>query len=236
MLTAEAHVKTERASRYLIQLSRHADHMRQLHRSRTYDGADTHAPPEVGHVEWSDTDGIVRLSVGQWTMHATSDTLTLRVEAATEENLQQIQALLAARLEKIGGRDHLTVDWQPPQASTVEQPGQPDTADDPRPDPVEEAVVARRGHRATMVLTSLGALGVVLALAVHVGLGGAALVASRWLGWTAVGLVIVPVLAVLGHAALPVIVLGARRLAIRGSNARRRRAHVRVTGHGDRHR
>jgi hypothetical protein len=90
------------------------------HRPRTHDGG--HVPPEVRHVEWSETQGIVRLSWGQWTMQATADALTLRVEAADEESLRRIQDLVAGRLERFGRRDHLTVNWQRPQAPTV-QPG-----------------------------------------------------------------------------------------------------------------
>ena len=66
------------------------------------------------HTEWSDTDGIVTLNWGQWTMHAAAGTLTLRAEADSKENLRRIQDLLTARLEKIGRSDHLTVNWQPP--------------------------------------------------------------------------------------------------------------------------
>jgi hypothetical protein len=47
-------------------------------------------------------------------MHAAAGTLTLRAEAESKENLRRIQDLLTARLEKIGKRDHLTVNWQPP--------------------------------------------------------------------------------------------------------------------------
>jgi hypothetical protein len=122
MLTAEALVETEHSSRYLVQLCRHLSEMGQhlRHRRRTHDGG--HAPPEVRHVEWSETQGIVRLSWGQWTMQATADSLTLRVEAADEESLRRIQDLVAGRLERFGRRDHLTVNWQRPQAPTV-QPG-----------------------------------------------------------------------------------------------------------------
>ena len=80
-------------------------HLRQ--RPRTHDGGD--APPEVQHVEWPDTYGIVRLSWGQWTMQTTPDTLTLRAEATDEENLRRIQDLVAARLEIFGRREQLKV-------------------------------------------------------------------------------------------------------------------------------
>ena len=57
MLTAEAQVETERPGRYLVQLCRHASQMGQhlRQRPRTHDGGDV--PPEVQHVEWSDTYG-----------------------------------------------------------------------------------------------------------------------------------------------------------------------------------
>jgi len=83
MPTAEAQIHTPRASRYLAQLCRHASQMGRpmRHRLRTHDRGD--APPEVQHVEWSDTYGIVSLTWGQWTMQATPDTLTLRAEPPT---------------------------------------------------------------------------------------------------------------------------------------------------------
>ena len=121
MLTAEAQVETERPGRYLVQLCRHArqmgQHLRQ--RPRAHDGGD--APPEVQHVEWSDTYGIVWLSWGQWTMQTTPDTLTLRAEATDEENLRRIQDLVAARLEIFGRREHLKVNWQRFEAPTAQR-------------------------------------------------------------------------------------------------------------------
>ena len=121
MLTAEAQVETERPGRYLVQLCRHASQMGQhlRQRPRTHDGGD--APPEVQHVEWSDTYGIVRLSWGQWTMQTTPDTLTLRAEANDEENLRRIQDLVAARLEIFGRREHLKVNWQRFEAPTAQR-------------------------------------------------------------------------------------------------------------------
>jgi hypothetical protein len=119
MLIAEATVKTDHPGRYLVQLCKHASKMgRHLHQ-RPRSHADGDAPPEIRHAEWSDTDGIVTLSWGQWTVHATLGALTLRAEADTRENLRRIQDLVTARLEKIGSRDHLTVTWQPAEAPAV---------------------------------------------------------------------------------------------------------------------
>ena len=72
------------------------------------------------------------MSWGQWTMQATPDTLTLRAEAADEDNLRRIQDLVAGRLGRFGRRDHLAVSWQQPEAPAV-QPGPASKADDPRP-------------------------------------------------------------------------------------------------------
>jgi hypothetical protein len=111
MLTAEATVNTEHPNRYLVQLGTHASKMSQHlpHRPRSHARGDE--PPEMQHAEWTDTSGVVTLSWGQWTMHATPGTLTLRLEASSEENLRRIQDLVTARLEKVGRRDHLTVNW-----------------------------------------------------------------------------------------------------------------------------
>ena len=112
MLTAEATVETEHPSRYLVQLGQHAGKMggHLRHRPLSHDGGAE--PPEIRHAEWSETDGIVTLDLGRWTMHATPGELRLRAEADSEENLRRIQDLLTTRLEKIGRRDRLRVNWQ----------------------------------------------------------------------------------------------------------------------------
>jgi len=113
MLSAEALIETEHPARYLAQLGKHASKMSRLrHQPRSHN--DGGGPPEIRHAEWSETDGIVTLNWGRWTMQATHGRLTLRAEAADESNLQRIQDLLTARLEKFGRREHLTVDWQRP--------------------------------------------------------------------------------------------------------------------------
>jgi hypothetical protein len=61
---------------------------RPRHRPRSHDGAGQ--PPEIRHAECSETEGIVTLDVGQWTMHATPGALRIRAEADSEENLHRI--------------------------------------------------------------------------------------------------------------------------------------------------
>src|SRR5882757_943405 len=186
MLTAQARVETERPRRYLAQLCRHADQMGQRHRPGAPVSGHQHPIREVrAHVEWSDTHGIINLIPwGTCTVEVTARALTLRAEATNEENLRRLQNLVADRLESFGRRDHLTVIWQQPTASASEH-GETHSADEPRAAGPEQADVAGRGHRATIILTGAGALGIALAVAAHMGLGAAALGASRWLGWTA---------------------------------------------------
>jgi hypothetical protein len=124
------------------------------------------------------------LTWGQWTLQATPDALTLHAEAANEEDLQRIQDLLAARLEKIGRRDHLTVTWQRPDAPTVHL-GDPHPTEEPR----RTANTARRWPLIAVVA---------LFVAIHLGLGGAALAASPWTDWTAIGLVTIFLVKIIG--------------------------------------
>jgi hypothetical protein len=196
MVIAEARVRTERPSRYLGQLCRHADQMSRhpLHRPP----ADAvHAPPEVRHVEWSDTHGTVELSTGRWTLQATADTLTLRAEAANDDDLQLIQSLLRDRLERIGRRDRLAVAWQ-----RVDSPETASVGGESAP------TKKRRSPVAPWILAGL----VVLFVAVHLGLGGAALAATSWTVWTIVGLA-----AILLMKIIMVRLLTTRHHALRGA-------------------
>jgi hypothetical protein len=122
MPTAEAIIHTRHPDRYLARLGRHASKMGQQlgHRPRPHNGQ---PPPEVRHAEWSGTHGTVSLDWGQWTMRVTPGTLTLRAEAADEASLHRIQDMLTTRLEKIGRREHLTVNWQP-ATTPGSEPGQ----------------------------------------------------------------------------------------------------------------
>jgi hypothetical protein len=109
MLSAEAHVSTERASRYLVQLCEHLDHIAGQHRHQALMHAG--APPQARTVEWSDTHGVITFDGGHCTLDATPDTLTLHVDAVDADSLHRIQVGLAHRLETIGRRDQLTVAW-----------------------------------------------------------------------------------------------------------------------------
>lgn len=118
MPTAEARLTTDRASRYLVQLCRHLGQMNHP----THPGRMTHrppgghggTPPAAPHVDHTDTHGTVRFPDGRWTLDATADTLTLRVDATDEAALRRLQDAIAARIETIGRRDGLQVLWQQP--------------------------------------------------------------------------------------------------------------------------
>jgi hypothetical protein len=129
MLTAEASVQTEHASRYLVQLCRHAQQVHRVrHWPRAHGVGDRQPPPKVQHVEWSESRGIVDFGWGQCTMRADAGTLTLHAEAADQENLRRVQDIVARDIERFGKRDHLAVTWNrlgdpaSPPSATASQP------------------------------------------------------------------------------------------------------------------
>ena len=114
MLTAEADIRTGHAARYLARLCGHAGKMgSSRHRlgHRRPSPGQLNVPPEVRHVECSETEGTVTLNWGQWTMRAFPDRLAVRAEAVDKESLRRIQDLLTARLQNFGRREQLTVTW-----------------------------------------------------------------------------------------------------------------------------
>jgi hypothetical protein len=171
MPVAEARVPTGRASRYLVQLCRHADRMRGMRHRSTAGPA-----PAVDDVESSGTVGAVRFTDGRLTLRATAEALILRVEAVDDEALRRLQDGVAARLEKIGRRDGLTTTWHrldrraDVPADRVDVTGQSIPPDS-----------GRRRWRGRLTVLGLAA-GAALIVAVHLGLGGAALAATSWTG------------------------------------------------------
>ncbi|MGW3104456.1 DUF2218 domain-containing protein [Streptomyces sp. NPDC001100] len=113
MLTAETHIATERASRYLVQLCKHFDNKGRhlIHRPRA------HALPDVPtdhiHVEWTDSDGVLHLPWGQCTLRAAPGLLRVCVEAEDQENLGRLQDLVATHIGRFSRRDPLRVVWRP---------------------------------------------------------------------------------------------------------------------------
>ncbi|MCX4584070.1 DUF2218 domain-containing protein [Streptomyces sp. NBC_01481] len=215
MPTAEIHIETERPSRYLVQLCKHFNNKgRHLsHQLRPHQGGDAQALREMqavaaqAAVEWSDTHGSVSLPWGRCTLQAIPNVLTLRVEAADEENLRRLQDLVAGHLERFGRRDQLKANWQRTDAST------PSPGEVIRPTGMPEGGATRhRRHLRTIGLVAAGTL----LIAAHLGLGGALLTDWRWTGWAA-GVIVAVVL-------VKVIVLtGLGRLVIRRGKASKSR-------------
>jgi hypothetical protein len=113
MPSAEAHIDTDRASRYLVQLCKHADAMgRGRHGSRMHPGGSpTH--PEV-QAEWTDATG--RLTFTPWgecTLTADADALRLRIDARDATGLRNIRDVLTKDVQRIGRRDNLILTWLP---------------------------------------------------------------------------------------------------------------------------
>ena len=125
MPSAEARIDTERPSRYLVQLCRHASAMGGA--GGRQPGAHLHGMTTGREVtvqaQWSDAHGTIAFSPwGECTVTATATTLTLRVQATDAENLRRIQDVLAADLQRFGRRDQLAVNWHQPEAPSL-QPG-----------------------------------------------------------------------------------------------------------------
>jgi cytochrome P450 len=108
MPTATARVATSRAARYLTHL---CEHTSKLSQDSSLTHGHDHAGPLPQQAQWSGTDGVIDFGDGRCTLHATSETLEVRAEAADTQLLRRVQDALTARLEQIGRRDHLTVTW-----------------------------------------------------------------------------------------------------------------------------
>ncbi len=114
MPIAEARIKTERPSRYLIQLCKHAasmgaarGHLPRVHLGGMLTGSEVRV-----RADWSDTHGtVIFIPWGQCTIAAGADTLTVRIDATDEQNLQRMQDIITRDLERFGRRDHLSVNW-----------------------------------------------------------------------------------------------------------------------------
>src|SRR5690349_2911506 len=120
MPSAIAHVRTDRASRYLAQLAEHTRHMgaEDFYSPGRHDGVGT--PPMVRSSEGSDTRGVIDFGWGRCTISATDTELVLAAEADDDEHLAQITAGIASRVHRIGRRDQLTVVWSPASPDGVQ--------------------------------------------------------------------------------------------------------------------
>lgn len=116
MLSAEAHITTDRAARYLDQLCSHLGsmrHARHLHLPPSAFASRHGAAgmPRVVSVEQSGNSAVIRFADGSWELTAQKDMLILRVVADEDATLERLKAAIAARIAKIGRRDGLSVQW-----------------------------------------------------------------------------------------------------------------------------
>ena len=122
MPTAEAHIDTAHADRYLTQL---CDHLERLRRgaipARPHPGGpsgdhdpDSHnAPPGAQHVQRAGRRGEIVFDWGRCILIASDDALIVQAEAGDEAALTRAKALIGHRIETIGRREHLIVNWHP---------------------------------------------------------------------------------------------------------------------------
>ena len=123
MPSAETRIKTANAEGYLARL---CGHLSKLGQASWFPG---HGPrmharggrPAVLQAEHTRDAGTITLSWGQLTLRAAADERTSRADADTQENLQRIQEMTAARLTVFSRREHLGIQWTP-VAGTADEP------------------------------------------------------------------------------------------------------------------
>lgn len=116
---AEALIPTERAARYLAQLSDHlksvAPAQRQAsHEHRPHSGplnGDGPPPLIATDVRRSTTLATIRFDLGTCTLIAEDHALRMRLSAADPQTLERMKASFGQRLEQIGRHDNLTIKW-----------------------------------------------------------------------------------------------------------------------------
>lgn len=112
MPSAEARIPTQRAERYLDQLTSHTGHMQRGHFGGRQRHKGAHVAPEVLQVSQSGNRAVFTFDWGMCTAIAEPNGLTLQVEAKDPADLERGQDLLTHRVRTIGHREVLTVTWQ----------------------------------------------------------------------------------------------------------------------------
>mgnify|MGYP002715455251 CR=1 FL=1 len=91
MHVAEAQVKSEQASRYLVQLCKHFAHKRPA--------------------DYDASRGWVDFQPGLCVMQAVGDRLTLRCEAPSEQRLHIVKETVEVHLARFAWRETIAVNW-----------------------------------------------------------------------------------------------------------------------------
>lgn len=109
MPSAQTHIPTIRAGRYLVQL---CQHLNQIDRHARHGGAtDDGGTVQIRRVEYTKDHGVIEFASGTCTLDATDAALAIRLTAVHGDALLQMQQMFAARLATIGRRDNLVVIW-----------------------------------------------------------------------------------------------------------------------------
>ena len=91
MFQAHAHVRTDKAGRYLAQLCKHFAHKVT--------------------VEWTETEGHADFGVGICRMRATGGHLLLACSADTQDGLERVKYIVQDHVTRFGWREKLAVTW-----------------------------------------------------------------------------------------------------------------------------
>ena len=122
MPSSEAHIATDRPSRYLIQFCKHADAIGgpKGHRLRMHSENAAAFGQLTVRAEWSDTLGVVSMRPwGQCRLQAGPSTLSVRIDARDDDTLRRIEQLITNDMDRFSAH-RLTLTWQP-----VETPKEP---------------------------------------------------------------------------------------------------------------
>lgn len=92
-IEAVADIRTEHASRYLQQLCKHFQHKRPV----TFD---PHS-------------GLIDFPVGECRLAAEGETLTLRLKAGSDEDMERLKDVVARHLVRFAFREEMQIDWRP---------------------------------------------------------------------------------------------------------------------------
>jgi hypothetical protein len=149
MPIAEARIDTDRPSRYLVQICKHAAAMGsgRGHQLRTHTEGISATGRVTIRAEWSDTLGTIMFDPwGTCRLEARDTELLLRVQANSDDSLARIEEIVAKDLGRFS-RQELSITWHSIGAELAEK--QQIAAKHPNDAAVTPNPVAARGCRAT---------------------------------------------------------------------------------------
>ena len=115
MPSTEARIETDRPNRYLTQLCQHASAMDSAsgHRLRMHARDQRQEGQRLTvRSECSDDTAVLTFNLGaRCTIIAASNLLTVRIDADTEQVLNQVREIITRDFERFGRRDDLIMNW-----------------------------------------------------------------------------------------------------------------------------